>query len=54
MANKHHYEGTGRFKTTKDVKGFAVNQHKGILPPAMPNPPKAPAVPRAAPVPKKP
>ncbi len=54
MANKHHYEGTGRFKSTKDVKGFAVNQHKPMLPPAMPAQPQTPPVPRASPTPKKP
>jgi hypothetical protein len=54
MSNKHHHEFTGKFKSTKQVRGFAVNQHKPMIPPAMPSMPRTPAVPRAAPIPKKP
>lgn len=53
MANKHHHEFTGKFKTTTQVRGFSVNQHQGILPPPNPSAPRTPSVPRAAPVPKK-
>ena len=41
MANKHHHEGTGKFKSTADVKGFRA---RPVLPSshATPNVTQAP------------